>query len=393
MTLGPVEALRAPGERLVHQLSPDREDGWPDIEGAARLAFDLETDGFFAYRERVCLLQIGTEDADWLYDPLDDGARALPEALTRALQRPDRPLVGHALDNDVRALDRDFGFRPGAVFDTALAARVLGHGLPLGLEGLLRAVLGVEVDKSQQRSDWSRRPLTEAQLRYARQDIVHLLPLADALTARLQEVERLGWHLEECRRVLEVPPADHRFDPEGWRRVKSAKTLGVRGRAVMATLWRWREREAEARNVAPFRVLHPEQVARIARTLEAKGERALARLPGAGVERPRFDVERLRAAAAEGLSAEDPGPRRTTPAGPRGEPLDDEAKQRLARLREARGGWSAELGLDPGFLLPQSVLERVARRAPEDEAGLEAIEGVAGWRRQVLGQEIIRALQ
>ena len=388
--VGPVDALVGDEDRPVEVLDLDRSDHAEALSTAPVLALDLETDNFHAYRERTCLLQLATPERDWFFDPL--GLEALPPALTEALGREDREVILHAGDNDVRSLVRDFGLRLGRLFDTALAARILGLA-QLGLKGLLENVVGVEIDKGEQRSDWSRRPLAVEQLRYARQDVRWLTQLRERLAVLLDEKGRRAWHEEECERTRWVEPTEKRFDPESWRKVKAAKSLGPRGRAVMATLWRWRESEAEARNTPAVRVAYPEQLARVAKVADAHGDRVLEKLPGFTFLPPGLDRDKLRTVVESGLAAPDPGSRRPPRTRADSPPaLDADGRARLERLREGRAQWAADLGMDPGFLLANALLERIARAAPQGPEDLKGVNGLGRWRAEALGQEIMHAV-
>lgn len=389
MGLGPSDA--EPGDdRGFGALEPGTGEGWGALERAGRIGLDLETDGFHAYREQACLVQLSSEDGEWLYDPL---AHGLDPALRREIAREDRDVVGHALENDVRILVRDHDLRPGRLFDTAAAARLDPEPLPLGLKDLLEAVLGVKIDKGEQRSDWSKRPLTDRQLAYARQDVRYLLPLADALAERLEASGRTAWHAEECERLRTLEPVDKPVDPEAWRKLSAAKKVGKRGRAVLAELWAWRERKAEGANRAPFRVMAPELLGSLARDADTRGA-GLVRELGRKRLPPSIDPSELGAVIEAGLERPDPGRQRRpgVPQEPR-TPLDEADKTRLDRLREGRASWAARLGIDAGFLLSNAVLERIVRVAPSSPSDLARVEGVGAWRSDVLHAEILGALR
>ena len=158
----------------------------PRIAAADRLALDLEADGFHRYPEQTALLQLALPDGSvLLLDPL-----ALPDldALGAALADPAVPIVVHSSSYDVRALDRDFDFHIRGLVDTSIAAQLTGNA-QLGLGNVLLEVLGVDLPKPKrlQRFDWSRRPLPDEALDYAAGDVIHLLALADALTAPLRQ--------------------------------------------------------------------------------------------------------------------------------------------------------------------------------------------------------------
>ncbi|MBX2810511.1 MAG: HRDC domain-containing protein [Myxococcales bacterium] len=389
--LGPTTQLQAEKARPISVLDPGRADVIARLMKAPYLALDIETDSYHAYLERVCLIQLATEEEDWLFDPLTHG---LPNSLAQVLTRNTPTLVLHAGDNEVRAFKRDFSIQLVSIFDTAVAARVLG--LPCaGLKDVLATCLSINIDKGEQRSDWSKRPLELNQLRYARQDVEWLIPLRHRLSTMLEKVGRLDWHIEECERVCSVEPTTKSFDEQSWRKVKAAKNLGRRGRAVMNTLWKWREQEAERKNIASFRVARPEHLAKIAKAADAHGQNLIKKIGGFHFLQSSVDRDSFYRAVKEGIEAPDPGsqrPQKVSSPGSKATPMRSEDRERLRRLKEGRQRWSVSLGLEPGFLLTNQQLERIARAAPHTIAELRSVEGLGRWRTDVLGQEIIDAV-
>ena len=155
----------------------------PALKSAQWVALDTEADSLHAYPEKVCLIQISTAAGDRLVDPLT-GINLDP--LLDALNAHE--LIMHGADYDLRLLLKHHQFVPGAIFDTMLAARLLGEP-QFGLGSLVEKFLGVKLDKASQKADWARRPLTERMETYARNDTRHLKPLADKLKLELQQKE------------------------------------------------------------------------------------------------------------------------------------------------------------------------------------------------------------
>ena len=160
---------------------------------------DIESNGFYRYPERVCLVQLATADGVFLIDPLaveDVGA------LGELLAAPSVLKIFHAADYDVRSLRRDWGFHIKPLFDTGIAAAFAGSER-LGLAAALKEYLGVEVSKSKQlqRADWTIRPLSRAMVAYAAEDVAHLERLAGLLRERLDALGRREWVDEECERL------------------------------------------------------------------------------------------------------------------------------------------------------------------------------------------------
>ena len=376
--------------RFLRWGKPDSDGAWQRIERSSRLAIDTESDPFHRYFEKVCLIQLSTEDEDFIYDPLQDG---LVDALRTVLSDERRMLVLHGADYDVRTLKHSFELTLGTVFDTALAAQFLGMR-NTGLKTLLETEFGVVIDKGEQRSDWGQRPLTDAQVAYARQDTMHLLPLAALMEDRLRDIDRLEWLREECVLLRDRPPVEKTFDPESWRRVKGASELTGKGRRAIAAAFIWREDVARASDKPPFRIVRNDQLMRLAKAIDRQGAKVLARLKRLEFLPKGIDRYALGRALATGLEGPDPGERRRpSPSGTPRTPHSPESKERLARLREGRAAWAQELGLDPGFLVSSALLDQVARSAPTNMDQLASVTGMTSWRIAAVGAQIMEALR
>jgi len=232
----------------------------PALTSAAWLALDTEADSLHAYPEKVCLIQISTASGDQLIDPL---AKINLEPLLAALAGHE--LIMHGADYDLRLLRKHHEFVPRAIFDTMLAARLLGE-TQFGLSSLVEKFLGVKLDKASQKADWARRPLTERMEIYARNDTHHLKALSDKLKLELQQKNRLGWQQESCARLIvdcSHPPVQ---DGDSVWRVKGSHRLGRAALAVLRELWQWRETEAIAANRPPFFILSHEKMVEFAET-------------------------------------------------------------------------------------------------------------------------------
>jgi len=320
----PSSAVRAGGRRASQRI--ENNIRW--ITGAAQLralvegvdhgplALDTEADSLHNYPDKVCLIQLHAGGAGYLIDPLA-GFDLSP--LAPLLGDPELPKILHGADYDLRVLHRDFGFEVRGLFDTMIAARLVGE-TSFGLAALLERHFGVGLDKRYQRADWARRPLPSAMARYAALDTLYLQPLAERLERELRRLGRKAWADEEFRRLEGVRWRDEP-DPEAYRRIKGAAALGRRGLAALRELAARRESEARRRGRPPFKVL---------------GNDALVRLAGA---LPEQDLPELRL-------------RRR----PRHGPGHDGRLRRLCRERDAL---AASLGLEPAVLAAKPVLEEV----------------------------------
>lgn len=380
--------------RLVDSLANER-----------RLALDTESDPFHRYYEKICLIQVSSPAEDFIVDPL---AAGLPDQLRAALADPGRLVLLHGADYDVRCLKRSFDLELGRIFDTQIAASLLGASA-LGLKALLETELGITISKAEQRSDWGRRPLSERQLDYARQDTMHLHALVSRLEAALERAGRLAWLEEECDLLRLRPPSAKAFDRDGWKRIKGAKALGPAGRAALEGLYLWREEEAQARDRPPFRVLANEGLVALAAAVDRPGGLEIAalrkmRFLGRGLDLQRIVevVDRALQERAPRTSGEErvgasavPGAEGGTTA-PHGAPpdySDPVVKRRLDQLRTARTMWAKSLGLDPGFLVAQSILERFARDPPSTLEEVAITRGMTRWRVEAIGSAILSTLE
>lgn len=336
-------------------------------------------------------MQLSTPHEDVVLDPLAVG---LPDPIRALLEDPARTFVAHGADFDLRSLRRSFELSIGKIFDTLIASSFVGlHGL--GLKALLEAKLGVVIQKTEQRSDWGRRPLSAEQRRYATQDTRHLLELAAMLEAELAANGRLGWMTEECEtlrlRCLE-PQAPKVFDTEGWRKLKGASVLGPKGQQALRGAFVWREAVAQRVDKPTFRVFANEMLVALAAEVEKNGLPPTPVLGRSRLVPKNADVRALHAALAEALAGPvvSPAPRVDRDGGLG--PLDAAGKVRLDKLRDARRVWAESLALDAGFLVSGAVLERLAREPPGSLDTLAAVRGMTAWRIEAIGREILGIL-
>jgi len=351
------------------------------LEGEELIGLDTEADSFHSYFTKVCLVQVSTRDRDWIVDPLAVESLA---PLEPVLASAATTCVLHGADYDLRILDRDHGLQIRGLFDTMVAARLLGYS-SFGLSSLLERHFGLHVPKQHQRADWSRRPLTPAMLRYAATD-THFLPdLHDILTRELEEAGRISWAQEEFALLEEVRHQPREENPEAYLKLKGARALPLRGRVVLREVFRLRDRIAREQDRAPFRVLGNTALVELARR-KPRNFRDLAGIQGMPRSHRRaFEAEILEA-VQRGLDLPDselPRPGRR-PERPR-EPEAD-----LKPLRALRDRLAAELKLDPGLVAPNALLEAVARSRPTTVEALAAIPGMRRWQVETFGAELLQ---
>jgi ribonuclease D len=235
-----------------------------DWQRERHLALDTETDSFYAYSPRVCLIQISCGRGDCILDTLtlEDLSPLAP-----LLSDPRIEKVLHAADNDLIGLSRDFGFVVHTIFDTAIASRLLGRR-QLGLASILAEEFRVTSDKKLQRGNWAKRPLSADQLYYAQLDTHFLIELRHRLHRQLaagrlwEAAQKRFLLLEKLRPKPERPP-----DPKSYLRLKGAEDLAEDSLRALKALFAYRERLAQRANRAPFRVMTNEFLIRLAQEL------------------------------------------------------------------------------------------------------------------------------
>ncbi|MDT8441681.1 MAG: HRDC domain-containing protein [Desulfuromonadales bacterium] len=347
------------------------------------IAVDLEADSLHNYRDKICLIQVSTPTETVLIDAL------LFEHL-----EPLRPVFAnagirklfHAGDYDLRCLHRDFSLEIHGLFDTMIAAQLLGEAR-IGLADLLGRHFDVQLDKRFQRADWSQRPLPTEMIDYAAEDTRHLHRLAALFETRLIERERLDWATEEFALLEQV-----RFDPPTGPlclRLKGAGQLDRRQLGVLEALLQWRETEGRRRDRPVFKVIANPLLLEIARHAP-QSEAALASIDGVPERlRQRFGKALLKA-VRRGLEC----PEQELPFLPKSARAerDPVVEQALKALKSWRAGQAAALEIEPGVLINNAVLEELARQRPTAVAGLEEIHGMKNWQRRVLGESLLQRL-
>ena len=347
------------------------------IGEAETVALDMEADSLHSYFEKVCLIQLSAGGEHFVVDPfveLDfDG---LVEALA-----PKR-LIVHGGNYDVRMMYAWKGFKPhGEVFDTMIAAQLLGIE-QIGLASLVQRFFDITMTKDSQKSDWSRRPLSEKQLRYAVNDTRHLEGLAECLRGELRELGRVEWHRESCRAMAEAAVRDRPDDSgEAWR-IKGAGRLSHRQLAYLRELWGWRDGRARRSDRPTFKVLGNRQLLELAQWVEEHPEESLdqgPKLPRNVVGSWRRTLEKSIARAA-GMTPEEWPERRGLP-GPKPPPIDP---QKFDALRGECARVAGELEIAPSTLAPKAALEAILQQGLRTLDEIMSGAGLLRWQAELV---------
>ncbi len=319
-----------------------------------------------SYREKVCLIQVSDGQECWLIDSLALDADALGP-LWEALDG--KELILHDCDYDLRMLRDLAAFRPAAVFDTMIAARLAGcEGI--GFAALVESFFGVALPKTSQKADWSQRPLPEKMLEYARNDVLHLHPLKERLSARLRELGRWDWYEQSLARYVQGTEEGRAENDNAFWRINNKPRFSGRALAMLWTLWLWREDMAQAADVPPFRIMRSSQmVDAVEAIMEKRKPRTFLRDKA---QQAAFDEAVQRGWALP----KDDWPRREIKRGIRKTDGEEALFEELKQLRNAA---AERLGLDAGLVASNARLQAAARLNGDLE------EELLPWQREVLG--------
>lgn len=357
------------------------------LAAAPLFAADTEAAGYHRYHDRVCLLQLSTRERTFIVDTL---AVADLTPLSPLFAATAHEVVLHDADYDLRLLARDYDIRVGGLFDTKLAAQLIGE-TAFGLGALVEKFLGTKLDKKHQRADWAQRPLPAEMIAYAAEDTRHLPALRDRLKAELERLGRWSWAEEEFGLREQTRWEVNGDEPEPFLKMKNTRDLLPRQLAALRELHEWREEVARRRDVATFRVVGNEVLIALARALP-KDEREIASLKGVpGSIAERYGTEMAGAVRRAQAIPEADLPKR--PRGPRRPPPDTEFDELVEKLKKARDAAADELALDRGFLMPRQQLEAVARLKPREQAELLAVPDMRRWQIEAVGERLIGALK
>src|SRR5882724_11169996 len=328
-----------------------------------RIAIDTEADSLHCYKEKLCLLQISIPGHDAIVDPLADVDLApLQDALAN------KEIVLHGADYDLRLLRRNLNFVPRRIFDTVIAARLIGIH-EFSLAALVQRYFGIELAKGSQKANWAQRPLPKRMAEYAVNDTRYLLPMVERLEKELDSRNRMEWFRQSCQRALEQTAIDRERDvDEAWR-ISGAGALRGRASAVLRELWNWREKEAEAVDRPPFHILQNRELLHSAEKFAA----------GESPDYKHFSDRRRRAfreAADRGMQM----PEKDWPVRPRrsGTRATAEVVKRIEQLRRNRDHAAKDLQIESSFIAPRATLEAIAA----DQSRADAL--LVPWQRELL---------
>ena len=325
------------------------------IDQSNEVVMDTEADNMFRFRVRVCLLQFYVCGEVFLVDalaPIDLGS------LWPRLAK--KHLVMHGSDFDLRLLYDFCRFRAKSLFDTMLAAQLLGRGR-IGLASLIEDNFGVKLDKEGQKANWSRRPITPKLLDYAALDVWYLPALRDILARELKRLGRVDWMEQQCRAQIEAgvtgfaPP-----DENDWR-IGRSERLRAHGQTVLHAVWHWRQEQALRLDTPPFKVCSNELLMKLAAFADegASADEVLSSV-NLGKRHARL-IGSLAAAVREGLERDPRTLPRRPGRDPNHHPLTQTEIALMDRIKEERDKIASKISIEPTLIANRSQLSQIAR--------------------------------
>jgi ribonuclease D len=345
-------------------------------QAAPWLAMDTEfvrEDTFFA---KLCLVQVSDGSQACCIDVPALGANFI-EAFTPLLTNPSMVKVLHSASQDLEVFAQFTGCCPQPLFDTQVAAGMLGIGDQIGYANLVDKRLGVSLDKSLTRTNWARRPLSAAELAYAADDVRYLAQIYPVLRAELELAGRLPWLEEDCERLAQAQR--YQLDPaNAWRRLKGIGRLKTVEQGVAMALAAWRESEAGARNRPRKWIIEDDVIYRLAERRPTR----LAELAELRLLQPKTLERHGPALLAVIAARQAPGVGVPEPVAA----LSDDQKERTRQLLEVIRVRASELGVPPGLLAARADAEAIVRFGAAAQT-----PALRGWRSAAIGQRLLSA--
>ncbi|MCB0197295.1 MAG: ribonuclease D [Anaerolineae bacterium] len=345
------------------------------------VAVDTESDSLYSYFEKVCLIQFSIPNQDFLVDPLAvDISGLAPFFADDAIQK-----IFHAAEYDFMSLKRDYGFTFSNLFDTMLAARILGWS-HYGLGSLLNNHFNIKLDKRFQRYNWGRRPLSKKALNYACLDTHYLLALRELQLKALLEQNRLREAEEAFERMTHVEPTIKTFDPDDFWRVKNSRELEPHEQAILRELFVLRDEVARRLDRPAFKVMNDSTLILLART-QPSSLADLDQMKGLSTKLVEHNGYAILEAISQGQSSLPP----KYPVNHHQRP-SDKILNRYETLRQWRNDLAAQRGVEPDVIINNHDLMSIAKKNPQTMRTLTKIGVLGDWQRETYGQRLLQVL-
>ena len=353
-----------------------------ELPRAERIGLDTEFVGETSFLPKLELVQVAT---DRLFAAIDMQAITSLQPLGEALSNPSTLKIFHAGRQDLELFRTHAGLEPTPIFDTQVAAAMVGYGQQVGYAQLVQRLLGKEVAKAHTLTNWSERPLSEEQVAYALADVEFLLPLHEHLHERLVALGRLDWVNEEFDRLISEPNEVLRDPRRRYERIRGWERLSPQSAAILRELAEWREGEAHRRNVPRGRIVRDEILVELARRkpTDINHLRATRGLSQSLVDR---QGDELLSLIRKGAAM----PRSECPQAPCAPKPDPDTAGRLELLQAVLKAYAKDAAIAPTLLATTADLHALID-AKDDRARMD-LPLMKGWRRGLVGDTLLGIL-
>jgi ribonuclease D len=382
MKQSPVKTTRLRGQPTWIDTPRQLQQFIKHLANESVVAVDTESDSLYSYFEKVCLIQFSTPKSDYLVDPLNVDISGLDDFFAASTIQK----VFHAAEYDILSLKRDYEFTFANLFDTMLAAKILGWQR-FGLGTILEERFGIKLDKRFQRYNWGRRPLSKQALDYARLDTHFLLSLRKVQITELTQQKRLQEATEAFERQTQVEPTPKVFDPDDFWRVKGCKDIVPQKQAILRELFIMRDKIARKIDRPPFKVMNDATLLRLAEA-QPETHQTLQEMKGLNDTLLRYNSRDILQAIQTGQTAPPPQYVRANNHRP-----DDKTLARYETLRQWRNNLATERGVEPDVIVGNETLMDIARRNPKTPKALAKIKSLGQWQGETYGEALLTVLK
>ncbi len=361
----------------------ERDRAVLELMSAERIGVDIEGDSLYHYNERVALIQISDGNRHYIFDPLllDSVLQLAPLFENRSILK-----IFHGAEYDVTSLKRDFNFKIGPIFDTALAARAIGM-TRWSLKELVSKFFEVTLSKEHQKSNWSLRPLSTEQLDYACEDTVYLPALFSLLKTESLKKGRADQIEEECLLLEDLNWIRKPFGPGDYLRIKGARALSFEAQNMLREMIIERDRLARERDLPPFKVAHNNDLLKLASNPPTNEADFLKLCPKGRIVR---DIPIWLAAMERGAKSKEPLPKQDKKGGL--PPMTRRQQKLFASLRLWRDQQAQSEGVEAAMILTTPLLQGIAKRGPSTLEQLAAVPMLRKWQINHFGAQLLKEI-
>ncbi|MBC8369365.1 MAG: ribonuclease D [Planctomycetes bacterium] len=354
---------------------------------AGIIGVDTEANSFFAYHERLCLMQVSTDSQDWIVDPFALGDDM--QIMSPLLADPNIIKIFHAAEFDLMLIKKDMGVEVKGLFDTQVAMTFLRHQ-KTGLAALIESYYGIQLSKDEQRSNWGKRPLSDKQIAYARIDTHFLVDVYNKLLPELKEQNMVGAAYGEFERQMREILMPAESNPDRYLKLKGAKKLNPSQLAKLKALFDWREAAASKKDVPPFKVMSNPGLIGIAE-VNPRSIKELAEIKGVGWKLAKRNGDKL--FDLLGRVKDETVELKVKKVSKEERHARQIRRDNAEALKAWRTATASDLDLPSERLLHRRHLEEIAHALPQTSDELNRVVQLNDWQREQFEASLLSALE